>query len=83
MEFVPEWLSVWQPFGDWEFVADLDGICVSEGIKMAVKQTAGRDSLGDFAPKFAQLNEFPGLGLVAEIMHRFGSYMAVKGLVGY
>lgn len=24
---------------------------------MAVKQTAGRDSLGDFAPKFAQLND--------------------------
>lgn len=24
---------------------------------MAVKQTAGRDQLGDFAPKFAQLND--------------------------
>ena len=24
---------------------------------MAVKQTAGRDSLGNFAPKFAQLND--------------------------
>ena len=24
---------------------------------MAVKQTAGRDGLGDFAPKFAQLND--------------------------
>ena len=24
---------------------------------MAVKQTAGRDALGDFAPKFAQLND--------------------------
>ena len=24
---------------------------------MAVKQTAGRDALGEFAPKFAQLNE--------------------------
>ncbi len=24
---------------------------------MTVKQTAGRDSLGDFAPKFAQLND--------------------------
>lgn len=24
---------------------------------MAIKQTAGRDSLGDFAPKFAQLND--------------------------
>ncbi|GAA6396564.1 carboxymuconolactone decarboxylase family protein [Solibaculum mannosilyticum] len=24
---------------------------------MAVKQTAGRDSLGEFAPKFAQLND--------------------------
>ena len=24
---------------------------------MAVKQTAGRDSLGDFAPKFAELND--------------------------
>ena len=25
--------------------------------KMAVKQTAGRDALGEFAPKFAQLND--------------------------
>ena len=24
---------------------------------MAIKQTAGRDVLGDFAPKFAQLND--------------------------
>lgn len=24
---------------------------------MAVKQTAGRDTLGEFAPKFAQLND--------------------------
>ena len=24
---------------------------------MAIKQTAGRDQLGDFAPKFAQLND--------------------------
>lgn len=24
---------------------------------MAIKQTAGRDTLGDFAPKFAQLND--------------------------
>ena len=24
---------------------------------MTVKQTAGRDALGDFAPKFAQLND--------------------------
>ena len=24
---------------------------------MAVKQTAGRDQLGEFAPKFAQLND--------------------------
>ena len=24
---------------------------------MAVKQTAGRDALGDFAPKFAELND--------------------------
>lgn len=24
---------------------------------MTVKQTAGKDSLGDFAPKFAQLND--------------------------
>ena len=24
---------------------------------MSVKQTAGRDALGDFAPKFAQLND--------------------------
>ena len=24
---------------------------------MAVKQTAGRDQLGDFAPKFAELND--------------------------
>lgn len=24
---------------------------------MAVKQTAGRDSLGEFAPKFAELND--------------------------
>ena len=27
------------------------------GLKMAVKQTAGRDALGEFAPKFAQLND--------------------------
>ena len=26
-------------------------------LKMAVKQTAGRDALGEFAPKFAQLND--------------------------
>lgn len=25
---------------------------------MAVKQTAGRDQLGDFAPEFARLNEW-------------------------
>lgn len=25
--------------------------------KMAIKQTAGRDALGEFAPKFAQLND--------------------------
>ena len=25
--------------------------------KMAVKQTAGRDALGEFAPNFAQLND--------------------------
>lgn len=24
---------------------------------MAIKQTAGRDTLGDFAPKFAELND--------------------------
>ena len=24
---------------------------------MAIKQTAGRDALGEFAPKFAQLND--------------------------
>ena len=24
---------------------------------MAIKQTAGRDKLGDFAPKFAELND--------------------------
>lgn len=24
---------------------------------MTIKQTAGRDTLGDFAPKFAQLND--------------------------
>ncbi|MFR2641153.1 MAG: carboxymuconolactone decarboxylase family protein, partial [Faecalibacterium sp.] len=24
---------------------------------MAVKQTAGRDALGEFAPKFAELND--------------------------
>lgn len=24
---------------------------------MMIKQTAGRDALGDFAPKFAQLND--------------------------
>ena len=24
---------------------------------MTIKQTAGRDALGDFAPKFAQLND--------------------------
>lgn len=24
---------------------------------MAIKQTAGRDALGDFAPKFAELND--------------------------
>ena len=28
-----------------------------EGITMAVKQTAGRDQLGDFAPEFAKLND--------------------------
>ena len=27
------------------------------GRKMAVKQTAGRESMGEFAPKFAQLND--------------------------
>lgn len=28
-----------------------------EETKMAVKQTAGREALGEFAPKFAQLND--------------------------
>lgn len=28
-----------------------------EGNNMAIKQTAGRDALGEFAPKFAQLND--------------------------
>ena len=28
---------------------------------MAVKQTAGRDALGEFAPKFAELNDDVGL----------------------
>ena len=28
---------------------------------MAVKQTAGRDQLGAFAPKFAELNDDTGL----------------------
>ena len=28
-----------------------------KGSIMAVKQTAGRDQLGDFAPQFAQLND--------------------------
>ena len=28
-----------------------------KGFAMAVKQTAGRDQLGDFAPKFAELND--------------------------
>ena len=31
---------------------------------MAVKQTAGRDSLGEFAPKFAQLNDDILFGVV-------------------
>lgn len=32
---------------------------------MAVKQTAGRDALGEFAPKFAELNDDVLFGQVA------------------
>ena len=35
---------------------DVLGVARVAGI-MAVKQTAGRDQLGDFAPQFAQLND--------------------------
>ena len=28
-----------------------------EELEMAIKQTAGRDALGEFAPKFAELND--------------------------
>ena len=31
---------------------------------MSVKQTAGRDSLGKFAPKFAELNDDVLFGMV-------------------
>ena len=36
-------------------------MCIRDSCKeeshMAVKQTAGRDALGEFAPKFAELND--------------------------
>lgn len=37
---------------------------------MAVKQTAGRDALGEFAPKFAELNDDV---LFGEVWSREGS----------
>jgi len=40
---------------------------------MAEKQTAGRDNLGDFAPKFAELNDD---GLFGEVWSREGQLSA-------
>ena len=39
---------------------------------MAVKQTAGRDALGEFAPKFAELNDVRWQGPQAESVVRIG-----------
>ena len=36
---------------------------------MKVKQTAGRDSLGEFAPKFAELNEGDAVKIPAGVKH--------------
>ena len=52
---------------------------------MAVKQTAGRDSLGDFAPKFAELNDDVLFGEVwsreAELPLKIRSIITVSALV--
>ena len=36
---------------------------------MAVKQTAGREALGEFAPKFAELNDDVLFGQVLSLIH--------------
>lgn len=52
---------------------------------MAVKQTAGRDSLGDFAPKFAELNDDVLFGEVwsreAELPLKIRSIITISALV--
>lgn len=41
---------------------------------MKIKQTAGRNALGEFAPKFAEINDdilFGGVGRVTDSLRRF------------
>lgn len=53
--------------------------------KMAQKQTAGRDQLGDFAPKFAELNDDVLFGQVwsweKELSPRDRSFLTVTALI--
>lgn len=52
---------------------------------MAKKQTAGRDQLGDFAPKFAELNDDVLFGQVwsreKELSPRDRSFLTVTALI--
>ena len=54
---------------------------------MAVKQTAGRDSLGEFAPKFAELNDDVlfwdryGAVKMTAFSHGAGSLLTVTALM--
>lgn len=54
-------------------------------IKMAEKQTAGRDMLGEFAPKFAELNDDVLFGEVwsreEELSPRDRSMITVSALI--
>jgi 4-carboxymuconolactone decarboxylase len=56
-----------------------------ERIKMVEKQTAGRDNLGEFAPKFAQLNDDVLFGEVwsreAELALRDRSLVTITALI--
>jgi 4-carboxymuconolactone decarboxylase len=60
-------------------------ICRKGMIKMAEKQTAGRDLLGEFAPKFAELNDDVLFGEVwsreKELSPRDRSMITVSALI--
>lgn len=54
--------------------------------KMAVKQTAGRDALNDFAPKFAELNDDVLFGEVwsreEQLPLKLRSIVTISALIG-